>query len=725
VDATTHANSLRGWKKLAINLALCAACVALNYLGSSIATAFGLPLYLDCIGTIVAGACGGYVPGLVVGYFTNLVTSLSDPSSVYWCFNSVLIGIVAAFFQRRGLLSKLYTVPLCILCFALIGGGLGSVITYALYGAFAGGVSTPLALQILEVTGMGDFTSQLCADMIIDLVDKSIATLVAIVIIQLVRNKIEELLDFSIWRQTPLEGQQRAEAKKTPTRGLSLRTKIASIIIVVMVIIAVVTTSISFMMFNRANIDTQSKMGAGIVELASEKINPNRIDKYLELGESMPGYSETERALAHIRDSFPDVKYIYVYQIKEDGCHVVFDPDTPEAAGNNPGDVIPFDPSFNPYIGDLLAGNPIEPVVSNDSYGYLLTIYEPLYDKNGNCTCYVAVDISMEQLAQDGYAFLIRVLILFAAFLIVICGIVLWLAEYSIIMPINSMAKASGSFAFDSKSGRDHGLEQLHNLDIRTGDEVENMYRAVTKMSEDTVQFIADSAEKAATIERMQDNLIIVMADLVESRDQHTGDHVRKTAAYTRVILEEMRHEDMYSDVITDEFIENVVKSAPLHDVGKITVSDSILNKPGRLTDEEFRIMQGHTIAGKQILEDATGAMSDAGYLAEAQLLATYHHEKWNGAGYPYGLAGEDIPLSARVMAVADVFDALVSKRSYKEGMPIEKALGIIRDDAGVHFDPQVAQAFLNAGDEVRRIAGEHGDDQGTASDIRDEAAAD
>ncbi len=131
--------------------------------------------------------------------------------------------------------------------------------------------------------------------------------------------------------------------------------------------------------------------------------------------------------------------------------------------------------------------------------------------------------------------------------------------------------------------------------------------------------------------------------------------------------------------------------------------------------------MKGHTLAGKAILEDAVGAMADPGYLEEAQRLAAHHHEKWNGMGYPSGLAGEDIPLSARIMAVADVFDALVSKRSYKDGMPIEKALDIIRKDAGSHFDPLVAQAFINAADKARVIAEQHGDAHGIADDIRDE----
>ena len=171
----------------------------------------------------------------------------------------------------------------------------------------------------------------------------------------------------------------------------------------------------------------------------------------------------------------------------------------------------------------------------------------------------------------------------------------------------------------------------------------------------------------------MQNGLIMVLADMVESRDQCTGDHVRKTAAYSQVILEQMRKEGLYPDILTDEFIEDVVNSAPLHDVGKIQVSDTLLNKPGKLTDEEFTRMKYHTTAGGEIIAHAIALVSDTGYLAEAKNLASYHHERWDGKGYPEGLKGEDIPLSARVMAVADVFDALVSRRSYKAPSPLRR----------------------------------------------------
>jgi HD-GYP domain-containing protein (c-di-GMP phosphodiesterase class II) len=147
-----------------------------------------------------------------------------------------------------------------------------------------------------------------------------------------------------------------------------------------------------------------------------------------------------------------------------------------------------------------------------------------------------------------------------------------------------------------------------------------------------------------------------------------------------------------------------VFRSAPLHDIGKIHIPDAVLNKPGKLTDEEFALMKKHTIYGGDVIEKTRPASANISFLDVAKDLATYHHEWWNGRGYPEGLKGEEIPLSARIMAVADVFDALVSKRCYKPGFGFEKSMEIIREESGTHFDPLVAGAFLNAADEVRKV---------------------
>ena len=207
-------------------------------------------------------------------------------------------------------------------------------------------------------------------------------------------------------------------------------------------------------------------------------------------------------------------------------------------------------------------------------------------------------------------------------------------------------------------------------------------------------------------INKLQNGLILVLADLVESRDKCTGDHIKKTAEYVDIIMKQLKEDKVYMNQLTDSFVEDVVRSAPLHDIGKIQVPDAILNKPGRLTPDEFEIIKTHTTAGKDIITSAIEMVSeeDSGYLNEARNLAYCHHEKWNGSGYPQGLAGEDIPLSARVMAVADVFDALVSKRSYKEALSFEEAMNIIKDSSGTHFDPKIVDAFVKAEPKIRKV---------------------
>ena len=270
------------------------------------------------------------------------------------------------------------------------------------------------------------------------------------------------------------------------------------------------------------------------------------------------------------------------------------------------------------------------------------------------------------------------------------------------------MTMSARKFAYDSEEAREISVERLQHLAISTGDEIENLYESLSKTIAETVGYLEDVEAKGEEIAHMQNGLIYVLADLVESRDKNTGDHVRKTAAYVRLIMQKMKEKGLYPDKLTDEYIADVVNSAPLHDVGKIMVSDVILNKPGKLTDEEFAIMKSHTTAGNQIIASAMSLVSASGYLKEAKNLATFHHERWDGSGYPRGIAGEEIPLSARVMAVADVFDALVSKRSYKEPFTFEKAMDIIREGAGTQFDPQIAEIFMESAEEARQISVAH-----------------
>ena len=691
-----------------------AAGVALNLLGSQVAASLNLPIFLDSFGTIIAALWGGMIPGVAVGYLTNVFNSVFDEAALYYGLVSVVIAVLVSQFADRRLFSKSSTALPCIALVGVVSGTLSTLITWMLFGfGFSEGASTPVVMALYHSVLPVEFLAQLGGDVLVDLLDKAIVLSGSLLFMRLLPARACSLVTFRPWQQTPLSEGERARVRATHPRVVSLRSKVVLVISVIMLVVGVVTASISFTLFRSSMVQEQSYYAYGITDVAKRAINADRVNAFIAHGTAEPDFQPTEDALGEIRNSFRNVTYLYVYQIREDGCHVALDPDTPDEPGSEPGEVIPFDQAFLDQLPALLAGDPIEPVVSNESYGWLLSVYDPLFDSSGNCVAYVCADISMDQIMADSNAFLARVVALFLAFFVAICVIVVWLSDYGVILPLNTIGKAMSGFAFDSELLRKGTVEHMRQLDVRTGDEVESLYQAVTKTAEDTVHYVDSSEEQAATIERMQGNLIMVMADLVESRDQFTGDHVIKTAAYTRVIMEQMRQEGIYADQLTDEFVSDVEHSAPLHDIGKICVPDAILNKPGRLTEEEFEIMKGHTVAGADILERAKGAVSDPAYLDEAKRLAMSHHEKWNGQGYPQGLAGEEIPLSARIMAVADVFDALVSKRSYKDGFPIEKALDIIREGMGTHFDPQVAAAFLHAEDKVREIAGEHGDDKG------------
>ena len=199
----------------------------------------------------------------------------------------------------------------------------------------------------------------------------------------------------------------------------------------------------------------------------------------------------------------------------------------------------------------------------------------------------------------------------------------------------------------------------------------------------------------------LQDNIIIGMANLIESRDGDTGEHIKRTSFYVNLLARAIRDKGLYTDILTDNYIELLTKAAPMHDIGKILVPDHILQKPGRLTPEEYEIIKEHSAAGGKIVREVLGFIEEKDYIEIASDMAAHHHEKWNGSGYTKGLAQEDIPLSARIMAIADVFDALVSKRCYKSPMPIEEAFAEMEKSSGTHFDPQLVKIFLGLKEEI------------------------
>lgn len=201
--------------------------------------------------------------------------------------------------------------------------------------------------------------------------------------------------------------------------------------------------------------------------------------------------------------------------------------------------------------------------------------------------------------------------------------------------------------------------------------------------------------------------IVTSFATLVESRDSSTGSHVKRTKSYVKILLDEIKTNSLYSSIMTKDFEDKMMNAAPMHDIGKISIPDTILQKPGKLTDEEYSVMKKHSVLGGEIIQEIFKDMDDKEFLNIAYDVTRYHHEKWNGNGYPEGLVGKEIPFSARIMAIADVFDAISAKRCYRDAMPLDKCFAIIKEGKGVDFDPVLTDLFLNAKEKVEKVCKE------------------
>ena len=213
-----------------------------------------------------------------------------------------------------------------------------------------------------------------------------------------------------------------------------------------------------------------------------------------------------------------------------------------------------------------------------------------------------------------------------------------------------------------------------------------------------------DIKEKNKKVDELQNHIIYSLASLVENRDSDTGAHINRTSSYIKTIAKAASERGVYKDILTDDYIALLERAAPLHDIGKIVVPDAILKKPGKFTEDEFALMKTHTVKGSEIIQEIIGVSDDKIYLETAQNIALYHHEKWNGTGYPHGLSKEEIPLCARIMALADVFDALVTKRCYKESMSMDEAFDIIINGARTQFDPLLVEIFIESRPEIEEV---------------------
>ncbi|EXM37704.1 chemotaxis protein CheY [Ruminococcus albus SY3] len=687
-------------------LIFCIACVFINLLFNNLISRAELPvpLYLDTIGTVLAAVLGGTLPGVLVGFFTNFFISFMRPAALYYGVINVMIAVSASYLYNRKKIKKLWGLIVLVLVLTLISGIVGAVIPWYMEGLAL--ESASLSGEINKIGIFGPFVSYMISNIVTNFFDKTLTVIIALFLYRLIPDKFRGKFKFTGWRQTPSTGEELISKYRSEKQAFSMRIKMLIVLMIALSTVAAVGTYISVRVYYKSMINQHTALAQGTAKLAAREIDGDKIEDYLASDGDSEDYRRSHQLLEDILYSSPEIAYLYVYQMKPDGFHVVFDIDTEDIPADKIGEVLPYDVGFEPYLSELLSGEPVEPVITDDEYGHLLTVAEPVYDSAGVCRCYAIADVDVEMLINSMHSFLMEMIAVFFSFLILICVFVIWLTDYHIIFPLRAITMQIDKI---SKSGNDqetldNDVRKIRKLKIHTGDEIEQLYRSLCTMTLNQSEQMRSIRRLSDSTVKMQDGLIITMADMVENRDSDTGAHIQKTSAYVKIIVEGLKEKGYYPEKITPKFMSDVVRSAPLHDVGKINIPDGVLNKPGKLTPEEYEIMKTHTTAGKNIMEHAIETVEGDSYLKEARNMAAYHHERWDGKGYPEGLHGEVIPLSARIMAVADVFDALTSPRVYKPAFPLDKALSIIEEGNGTQFDPKCVEAFIDSLDEVKKV---------------------
>ena len=487
---------------------ICFSGLILNLIGSGIVDSFNLPLYLDTSGTIFIAALGGYVPGITVGFFTNLIKAIFESSEMYYCSVNILIAIFTAYFAKRGFFNNFGKLFLLIPALSFVTGTLDLLIE-----EFLNETSVLKSLNQFQVNYFENFRNEF--------LDKSLSLILAFVLLKITPSKIKRAFRFAGQKQAPLSEEMKRVIDKQNYFSSSLRTKTLLILLLSSFLISVSIALISYFLFKHAIIDDRIKTVDGIVTVVLSEIKPDHVDEYIKRGREAESYRTIEESFYSIKNSNTNIEYIYVYKIDEEGCHVIFDLDSGTFDGDEHGEIVPFDSAVLLYKDDLIAGKPIPPIFSNDEYGYLLTLYKPLYDVNGKCQCYAAVDYSMEILPEYTRNFTIKLVILFIGCFVFISAVGLAFVKNNIIMPVNTLAYFARNVSYDSSAARERYIDQMRGLKIHTDDEIENLYSAWLRMTENLLRYLETLQRVRETVANMQHKIFAI--DEIAHRDSLTG----------------------------------------------------------------------------------------------------------------------------------------------------------------------------------------------------------
>lgn len=506
---------------------ICVAGLLMNLVGAFFSKALGLPVYLDTCGTVFIASLGGYVPGIAVGFFTNLtktflfnLTQMSlNLTQMYFASVSVMIAIITTFLSHKGFYQSFGKMLLIIPLLTFVTGTCDLMIeTFFRATEF---IKTSYTFEI-----------NFARNFFFEFLDKAFSVITTFLLLKKVPPEVKDAFRTLGQRQAPLTEEMKRVINDQKYLSSSLRTKMLLILTLSSLFVSFCIALISYLLFKDATIDERIKTVDGMVAVVVSEINPYKVDDYIRLGRNAPGYKETEERLYAIKNSSVDAKYLYVYRIEEDGCHVVFDLETAAYEADKPGMIIPLDKSAERYRADFLAGRPIPPIISDDEYGYLLTLYKPIYDYNGKCQCYAAVDFSMDMLRDYTKMFVIKLIALFLGCFVFIFAIGLAFVENNIILPLNTMAYCARNFSYDSPAARTNNVELINKLKIRTGDEIENLYSALLRTTKNILRYFEHLQRARTQVADMRVKFFEM--DTLAHKDAMTG--VKNKAAYNETI---------------------------------------------------------------------------------------------------------------------------------------------------------------------------------------------
>ena len=418
-------------KKSAIALVgIILAGVLLNILGTRVNALLNLPLFIDNIGTILAAMIGGYIPCITVGFLTNIIVGISDSYTAYYCVISVLIAVAAVLFAEKLRRLKIPYILLAILTFGTLGGIVGGLLTWLINGlSFGEGFAVDLAQNINNVVPMGYFLSNLLSNFLIDLVDKALVTVIALIIYKLLPMKLIYFTHTTGWYHIKPFMKSDSHNRKR----VSLRMKTTLVIALSITLATSAAIGISILQYHNSTVAEYEENGRYAAKVISDRFNANLTDEYLSKGYDAEGYRDAEELLETVIKVSPEIKYIYIYRVENDGTHVVFDVDTADVKADEPGDIIPYDDSIQKYADKFIAGEAVPTDITNGEDGWLLSVYEPLADSSGKVQCYLGVDMEMNRLRSEEFSFLAKIISLFIGFLIVIRTYAVWIAEHHIV----------------------------------------------------------------------------------------------------------------------------------------------------------------------------------------------------------------------------------------------------------------------------------------------------